>query len=702
MALPTLLQEGSIIKQSWMKGLSGKTSIEYLVDYISDMKHNNYWERILLLKSGTGSGKSTTIVPALYDKYKWNVAITQPRRLTAMDIPQQIIQYNDNLKIGENIGYQVGGDKSTKPKEGITFMTIGVLLQQLKVMSDEEVMNKYNCIIIDEIHERDLNLDNIMMLMKQFLQRNYKDEKCPVFIMMSATFDESIFKKYFDLKKEQYIEVSGKSFEKKLHYSKYDVTNWILSCQEKVYDIHTENPDDDEFRDILIFIGNTMQMKEISMKIEELNRNDTFTKNGKVCVINLNSVNFNKGNKDYQNLFISIDKLKGFTRRVIIATNIAETGITIDTLKYCIDTGFVMRNQYNPKTNIHVLSNGVITQGMGEQRVGRVGRKAPGVAYLLYTEELYKKLLKDQYPQIITTDISPLILSYIVSKEDQFDPSKLDLLTMPSMASMNTALEKLYILGFIEMTNNTIAPSLGKSLIRSTKMGNLANLFRKVSLEGIRTIIAAYLYKCNVLDVITVVCFLEMSGMRYNRLEIKLDSRYSDIYRKIIINDEITEYLWLWKEYIKKKGKLPTAVTIQDDVLIKVTKLRDEIIELMSNIDLNPFENNIDIINILKDPKNIDVLLRFQRCFIDGYRMQIAVLNETSGEYELVYRKIPIKIQSDIIKPVKGDSEQERPKTILIGNLIYKLQRNGRYAYSGSNIMVLDRHNMDNFITSYP
>ena len=159
--MPTLLEPGAIVIEKWMPSnkkllAENQISLEFLIDHIaertpsrrgnfSSIKPKNIGYKVLLLKSGTGSGKSTTIPPALYNRFfenlKKNVGITQPTKATTQSIPYDIIKWNREFKMEENIGYQTG-EIVKKPIRGIHFMTVGILLQHFKTLTDEEIISK--------------------------------------------------------------------------------------------------------------------------------------------------------------------------------------------------------------------------------------------------------------------------------------------------------------------------------------------------------------------------------------------------------------------------------------------------------------------------------------------------------------------------------------------------------------------------------
>lgn len=776
MSKPTLLTAGNIVIKKWMTPVEKRkaeheSSIDFILDFISDrtpsrrggeskIKPKGFGEKVLLLKSGTGSGKSTVLPPGLYDRFfdnlHKNIGITEPRILTTVDIPLGILSYNPQLKLGQNIGYQTGSIIK-KPVKGIVFMTVGIILEQLKTLTDEELIKKYMFILIDEVHEREENLDLTLLYLKGFLERNYDNPDCPMIILMSATFDETTLMKYFKVPKENYIEVTGRTFPKEINYEKYPVTNWINRISELVVQIHTHSSEEPKDKDILIFVSSGKQIADATDELNKLNLNTDFIKHGYILPIRLDSESYKKGGREYQNLFAPINqlsvevkgKLNRIVRRVIIATNVAETGVTIDSLRYCIDTGFVISVEFNPVYAVTTVLRKNVTQGMSEQRAGRVGRKAPGIVYLLYTKEMFDMFLKDQYPQLITNEITnnllgdmiretraelsnPISLDFseekdIVIYSKPFNALSLDFLTYPSSASIQYSLEKLYTLGFITQIGSTMAPYKKKKNgeIIPTAMGIMANQIRKTKLENIRMIFAGYQHGCNILDLITITTlaqgrWTDIASKRrgefqpMNPLNLKNKEQVA-LYNKIVFADEFIEYLFIWlmfmnvvEEQSKKKNpdldKIKKWVedhNLKYDGLLDVASRRDELIESFVNLGYNPFWNGLglkrgsyNLINILRHnlEDGIEEIKKIKRCIYEGYRMNMATYNSIINKYVMDYKKVEIDIvDSQLISPLPlvDDIKQARPQNIIIGELTLN-PMGAVYGFFANTISVVD------------
>jgi HrpA-like RNA helicase len=277
---PTLLRKGfleevcdthdsSILYSPTKDVLDQSVPVDYIMNRISSKKgmSESPMDRIFLLNSSTGSGKSTILPPEFYHRYfndlgGKNICCTQPRVLTSIDIPNTILKYHTKealqksghgsrtpLIMGKNIGYQTGV-VSKKPVRGLIYMTIQVLTQQLNIMSDEDFMARYSAIFIDEVHERSVPTDYALYALKKFINRNCKNRNCPFLFIMSATFDTWKFADYLlsecpkSKRYENIIIIKGFTHHVDHNYLSYDSTNYIQSAIDTATKIHKENPED--------------------------------------------------------------------------------------------------------------------------------------------------------------------------------------------------------------------------------------------------------------------------------------------------------------------------------------------------------------------------------------------------------------------------------------------------------------------------
>ena len=795
MPLPTLLREGFIVPNTKFSKreksrIKSMKSIDYIIEFIGDrtprfggmapkIPAKSLGDRVIVLKSDTGSGKSTVLAPYLYETFQQrtrkSMAITQPRVLTAVDIATGLPEFYPFLKMDTNLGYSTGAYKRLPVDPGLIFMTIGTLLQQIQSFEPEQFMRKYSYILVDEVHDRDLNIDMTLYLIKKFLAKYYDDVNCPMVILMSATFKPSTFMEYFECPYENYIQVVGSTFPIENNFLKYDSHDFIQTAIDISEKIHVENisdvTNDEIFRDIIIFVSGGGPLKKIldslhifngnilsksfdevksyitNKKIDKHGVRGGDTKNYYIAPIDLSGKSYHASGVEYQNLFSDIkditipiyktdgNKLDKNTivkwvnpsRRIIIATPIAETGVTIDTLKYCIDTGFVTDVSFNPDYGITTLLIKNVTRGMATQRKGRVGRKSPGYWYPCYTEKTFKNLQEDQFAEILTDDIteemnniivnetdSQIIESpnndgflthklsdnsrYVLMQNNDMFMSKVDFLESPSASSLTYSVEKLRILGFID------------NLYNPTEIGLYSKNIGKITMENKRMILASFAHGANTLDIITAVVFIQIQKRfifhrKYKPINMtNLSEKEWEFYYKIVIGDEIVEFILVWELYseflnkyitsIKKKASNGADYTFdvsevkkwcEDNKLIysgllMVSKMRDEIIESLISIGINPYYNGMGIekgeynlLNMLRDDVEdfVDEIKKIKHCILDGYRCNLIIWDAIRKKHIIKHRNIPIFVKSNVMSRMGDDAIQKNANFLISTDFMF-------------------------------
>jgi HrpA-like RNA helicase len=739
MPLPTLLQKGFLKTQKWMNKteqnkVENSIPIEYIINFLSDripqskngkpkITPKKIGDKILVLKSSTGSGKSTVFPSYLYkhfiERVNKNIAVTQPRILTCIDIPTTMVQYSKELEMDKNIGYRTSKFSRLPKEKGIIYCTTETLTQQYLTSEEpEDFMKKYSFICIDEVHTRDLGIDRLLYLMKQLLTDNYDNPECPFIIIMSATFDEKLFMDYFDVSKEHYIMVDGFTYPITPSFPKYDIIDFQQYAYKKALQLHIDNIADiygketSIYRDIIIFVPTSSIGEKLVLKLLEYNytifdkdwnyilnwkkenldveldklllKNDNpnlieggdeSMKHNKFYIlpILLTKNTFEAGGLEYQNLFSSLEtvslplwkvsekhpldiKSKPFkfvkpSRRIIVCTNIAETGITIDTLKYCIDTGYEFNIKFLPDFGSNMIVMKECTQGMVTQRKGRVGRKSPGFWFPCFTEKTFNALLKDQFAEIIIAEPLDNILNILIietetkikeevsltfikneekrkelnlfqrnfitdkiwwklTKEKKLNLGIMDFLEMPSGSSLQYSLEKLHCLGMIDDEYNV------------TLYGYLSNLIRFIPIETKRMILGGFHTGAFIMDLITITSFIYTGKLSLFSKTFKmpniLDKPNFEFIYKILIGDELIGCILLWNDFnewitnkinktfknISKNRDYITTSAIKKwceerNILyngwIQMISNRDVLIESLTDIGINIYYNSLGL-----------------------------------------------------------------------------------------------------------
>ncbi|KAF1963348.1 P-loop containing nucleoside triphosphate hydrolase protein [Byssothecium circinans] len=398
----------------------------------------------LIVVGQTGSGKTTQLVQYLYEagycKDGRSICITQPRRVAAMSTAARVAE-EMHVRLGDLVGYQIRFEDKTSPATRIHFLTEGILLRQLIA---DPTLSAYSCIILDEAHERSTNGDIIMAILKDLL-RARTDLKC---IISSATIDAEKMSKYMDGSPVFFVE--GRTFGCEVHWTQNPEANYQQGAIATIWQIHlTQDPGD-----ILVFLTGQEEIDSCQQILE-----DTRRKLGSrvpelvICPI------YSTMPTELQNKIF--EPAPTGARKCVIATNIAETSLTIDGIVYVIDCGFSKEMTYSAQTGMSSLQTQTISRANAEQRSGRAGRSRKGKAFRLYTKfSYYNEMEESPLPEIQRSNlISTVLLLKSLGVENLLE---FDLLDPPSPEALCLALENLYALGALNDTG--VLTSIGRKL----------------------------------------------------------------------------------------------------------------------------------------------------------------------------------------------------------------------------------------------
>lgn len=350
--------------------------------------------QVVVVASPTGSGK-TTEIPQLMMFNELSscklVACTQPRRLAAISVAEFVAAQRD-VPVGEEVGYKVRfNNKTDGRKTRLLYMTDGMLLQELK---SAPVLSNYGCIIIDEAHERTLATDILL----PFLRAATKKRADLKIIIMSATIDAMKFRQYFakpDGSLAPFYEVGGSSYPVKISYLATASKAFIDDAAKTVASIHTTAGPGD----ILVFLPGEDEISSLGSLLRGM-----FPDNLVITPV------FSTQSEDEQNGVFKV--MKEGVRKVVLATNIAETSLTIDGIVHVVDSGLARQNSWNPRLGGEALILQSATRASAVQRTGRAGRTAPGECWRLYTAKHFSEgMVKSAVPDIKRSDLAPTVLN---------------------------------------------------------------------------------------------------------------------------------------------------------------------------------------------------------------------------------------------------------------------------------------------------
>ena len=457
-------------------------------DEIVEAVKNN---KVTVIEGSTGSGKTTQIPRFLLEanliRPDQKIVCTQPRRVAAINVAERVAQEMD-IELGAEVGYCVRFDARETSKTRLTYMTDGLLMREFVV---DPNASKYGIIIIDEAHERTINSDIIIGLLKRLVQKR-DDLKV---VIMSATLEAEKFQKFFDdvsggsePMHTPHIEVPGKLHKVTKIYTDTPVANYIDEAVTRVLDIHFNQPEGD----ILLFLTGEEEIETTCERIRD----------------EINSYQHPTGMSAYiLPLYASLppqEQAKVFkpakypnTRKIIVSTNIAETSLTIDGVVYVIDPGMVKQNTYNPERRMSSLLVVQISKAAAVQRAGRAGRTRRGFCYRLYTKESFEKDLAEQTtPEIQRSDLCSVLLLMLAAGIT--DIVHFPFIDPPEYKLVKSSVEELYFLGAITiegvltdkgklMSLIPVEPKLAAALISSGDFGcshEMATLVALLSEQG--------------------------------------------------------------------------------------------------------------------------------------------------------------------------------------------------------------------------
>lgn len=365
---------------------------------------------IVLIKSATGSGKSV-LVPklALHSvDYVGRVMMTLPKKIITKKAAEFAAKTLD-VELGEQVGYQFRGDSRKSNKTILTYTTDGSVISMLK---SDPMLKSLDIVLIDEAHERKVNIDLLLYMLKNSIELRKKYDYKPLkLIIMSATINEEIFKSYYSNFKFEWLELSGTPNHpiKSIYLeSELDIkSNQYIEYGQEIIgqiiaNINSSNPDYIE-GDILFFVCTISECDELAEKLAEIYP-DCFT-------MGLYS-GFDSELEKYisePNKFKELNPK--YKRRLFISTNVAESSLTIDGIVYVIDSGLEINVKFDPSSDTNHMQKNFITEAQMTQRKGRAGRTKPGICYHLYTPQQQDLAIKFPEPEIKCIDLKNTCLS---------------------------------------------------------------------------------------------------------------------------------------------------------------------------------------------------------------------------------------------------------------------------------------------------
>ncbi|KAK8190833.1 P-loop containing nucleoside triphosphate hydrolase protein [Phyllosticta paracitricarpa] len=449
---------------------------------------------VLILAGETGSGKSTQVPQFLLGEpwlgAKQQIAITQPRRVAAISLARRVAEEMGstlgNASPRSVVGYSVRFDVSVAPATRVKYLTEGMLLQELL---RDPWLRAYGCVVVDEVHERSVNVDLILGFLRRIVCGEWREKRGGrrlKVVVMSATADTERLVRFFDegfqemrgevddgtkMEAEHHPSIStchieGRMYPVQVRYLPEATTDIIESSLKTIFEVHVKEPLPG---DILVFLTGQDTIEALEKLVNEYAA----------------SMSPELPKIQTLPLFAALPQLlqqRVFqpapprTRKVILSTNIAETSVTVPGVRHVVDCGKSKVKQFRAALNLDSLLVKPISQSAAIQRKGRAGREAPGTCYRLYTEAAFATLQKDTTPEILRCDLSAALL--MMKARGVRDVLNFPFLDAPPRESLEKALLLLYMLGALgddgeisavgrQMAQLPLTPTLARCLVEA-------------------------------------------------------------------------------------------------------------------------------------------------------------------------------------------------------------------------------------------
>ncbi|XP_049848503.1 putative pre-mRNA-splicing factor ATP-dependent RNA helicase PRP1 [Schistocerca gregaria] len=611
----------------------------------------------------TGSGKTTQLVQYIYERYghsRGDIVITQPRRLATKTTAARVAE-EMGVELGSLVGYNVRFENKTTAQTHIRFLTDGMAVRECMI---NKKFAKYGFVILDEAHERSIYTDILCALVREIQKKNSNLKV----IVMSATLEAQLFEKYFEAK---VLYVKGRQYPVQVFYLEKPESNWIEALIITVLQIHLE---EEAVGDILAFLTGREEI-ESAARILEQKAKLVPPSAAKLIVRTLYSAQSNEQQKK------AFDPAPQNCRKVILATNVAETSLTVPGVKFIVDSGLVKQRQRITRSElekdsetklggsqIDILTVVVESKAQAWQRAGRAGRTQPGKAYRLFTEAFFLEKMRDsQVPEIKRVDLTYLLLQLFTIGIS--DPLSFPFIEPPSKASLSHALMALIQHGAISRER------------KITELGKKMSIF-PVEPRYSKVLICSQKFECTqqIMNIIAMLnvdnIFLIPSKDTLQPIEdsvsnFELQAQTTDNAKKVFaseIGDHISllnlYYAYLQEDSSNRK-KWSKKYLINWRAMEKSISIKKQLVQYWKDRNWHLGQESATDIQFMHPNKEQENLIeRICKCFILGFFENIAIKRE-NGTYET------IKEQKRVLIHPSSTMANTRPECILYNELVY-------------------------------
>ncbi|HZK19230.1 MAG TPA: ATP-dependent RNA helicase, partial [Treponemataceae bacterium] len=517
--------------------------------------------QVVVVQSPTGSGKTTQLPIILHEagySQTGMIAVTQPRRIAALSVSEFIAKQLGTSYPGE-VGYKMRFEDKTDETTKIKIMTDGILLQEMKL---DPWLHKYSVIMVDEAHERSLNIDFILGLLKRVLVERKHDFKI---IVSSATMNAEAFSAYFD--DCPIVTIDTITYPITMIYDPPSIpvstTNSMASeaLIHKIEETVSRIIDNKDNGDILIFLPGEKIIKDCIQQLA------TAPYARKIHLIPL----YGRLSKDEQGRVF--DKPPSGRKKIVVATNIAETSVTIPGITTVVDCGLAKLNYYNPRTFTSSLNETPVSKASCNQRRGRAGRIEPGTCYRLFPRKDYDTRPLYTLEEIHRTDLSEVVLR--MAELGIYDFSDFEFISSPGRKGIISGVETLELLGAINKDHSL------------SKTGELMVKFPLMPRQS-RMIVESIMNYPNTLDEILIAsAFLSARSPFILPPGEETEARHAHHRFRNPLGDFVS-YVHLFRMYNKEKNKALFSKNnfLDDRVLGEIVNIKAQLEQIVSDMGI--------------------------------------------------------------------------------------------------------------------
>jgi len=604
----------------------------------------------LVIVGETGSGKTTQLPQYLLESGFCDdgkaIAVTQPRRVAAVTVAQRVAE-EAGCPLGSKVGYSVRFDDKSTSMTRIKYLTDGMLLREASM---DPLLSKYSLVILDEAHERTLHTDILFAILKGIRRERtrlrtvspkskengrvgrkkagLKDLKI---IAMSATLQAEQFSEYFG--KAPILYVKGRQYPVDIMYTLEPQSDYVDASVTTVLQIHLEKAVPG---DILVFLSGQQEIEDCARLLEE--KQTQFPPDAAKLVV----ASLYAAMPQHMQLR-AFEKAPHGCRKVVLATNIAETSVTIHGIVYVIDTGVVKVRQNHMQTGIESLIIVPVSKAEAWQRSGRAGRVQPGTCYRLYTEPVFRELRDTRIPEVLRTSLSSVVLQLKALKVD--DIPSFDFMSKPPKVAILRALEELLALEALNR-NGSLTKPLGIQM-------SILPLEPKFS----KALLSAERFSCTE-EVLTVVSVLssDAGGLFVSPREKRVEAAASRI-GFIAGEGDLLTYANVFNGF-KKAGSSAQWCKkhyVSARCLRHSVKVRQQLQRILSRL-------KVPLVSCGKETSNVC------KALLCGFFLN-AARRQPNGEYRALHTKQEVRIHPSSVL------HRSKPESVIFAELIVTSQK---------------------------